>query len=130
MSESGILRDAMLRLTEWGARVFRNNVGVGWAGHLERVARPQHVFVRPEDVVLRNARPLHAGLCVGSSDLIGWKTVEVTPGMVGQRVAVFLAVEGKVKNGRLTEAQRQFLKVVSEAGGIVRIAREEGEEEF
>ncbi len=54
----------------------------------------------------------------GGSDLIGWKTVEITAEMVGKRVAVFLAVEVKSRNGKLTEDQLSFLTAVRNAGGI------------
>jgi len=49
--ESAILHQCMLRLTEVGCRVFRNNVG--------QLATPDGRWVR-------------YGLTVGSSDLIGW----------------------------------------------------------
>lgn len=51
MRESAILHRCMLRLTEVGCRVFRNNVG--------QLQTPDGRWVR-------------YGLAVGSSDLIGW----------------------------------------------------------
>lgn len=101
-------------------RMFRNNVGTGWQGQV--VSRELGA------VVLQNARPLHAGLCVGSSDLIGWKTVTITPDMVGQQVAIFVAAEVKTATGRLTGEQQNFLNKVRDAGGLAVVIRDENQE--
>ena len=63
------------------------------------------------------------GLCPGSADLIGYRTVVVTPDMVGQRLAVFAAVEVKAPKGRPTPEQAAFLEHIRDAGGIAGIAR-------
>ena len=62
------------------------------------------------------------GLCPGSSDLIGFRTVVITPNMVGQRIAVFAAVEVKDR-GRPTEQQQAFINLVQQAGGLAGVAR-------
>jgi hypothetical protein len=59
----------------------------------------------------------------GGGDLLGWRTVEVTPEMVGQRVAVFTSIEVKTPTGRLRPEQEQWMKVVRGAGGIAGVAR-------
>jgi hypothetical protein len=83
------------------ARLWRNNVGA-----------------------LRDQRGqlVRYGLCPGSSDLIGLRTVVVTPDMVGQRIALFCAVEVKDR-GRPTEQQQAFINLVQQAGGRAGIAR-------
>ena len=101
-------------------RMFRNNVGTGWQG--------QVVSKELGAIVLQNARPLYAGLCVGSSDLIGWKSVTITPDMVGQQVAVFVAAEVKTATGRLTGEQQNFLNKVRDAGGLAVVIRSENQE--
>jgi len=102
--------------------LFRQNVGTGWAG--DSIQRgPGTVRLGPSDVVVRNARPLKAGLCKGSSDLIGWRSVEITADMVGQRLAVFVAIEVKSPKGRPTKPQLNFIEQVQAAGGIGTIAR-------
>lgn len=59
------------------------------------------------------------GLCPGSSDLIGYKSVVITTDMVGKRVAVFCALEGKRdRRVRPTRMQQDFLNLVTSAGGI------------
>ncbi|MGR0183199.1 VRR-NUC domain-containing protein [Azospirillum aestuarii] len=124
MKETPILRSILLALgARPDARLFRNNVGTGWAGQVVRFSAPSTVRVGPGDVVVRNARPLHAGLCVGSSDLIGLTTITITPEMAGRSIAVFTAVEVKAARGRSTEDQRAFVSMVTQRGGIAGVAR-------
>lgn len=116
MSESTIARQALLALSRIGARLFRNNVGLAWVGRVVRHDR------RTGTVVLENARPLHAGLCQGSSDYIGWHTLTITPQLVGRRLAVFVAFEAKSATGRPSAEQKQFLAAVEAAGGVALLA--------
>ena len=76
-------------------------------------------------MIIKDPRPLHAGLCVGSSDLIGWSIVKVTPEMVGQNIAVFTAIEIKAEKGRASKEQLNFLQVVQQSGGVAGIAKTE-----
>ena len=101
-------------------RLFRQNVGQGWQGQRDQEAER---MLGGNVVVLRNPRPLIVGLCRGSSDLIGWRSIEVTADMVGRRLAVFAAVEVKSTTGRPTEQQRAFLSAVQDAGGVACLAR-------
>ncbi len=63
------------------------------------------------------------GLCPGSSDLIGWTTIQITPEMVGRSVAVFTAIEVKSATGRASKKQKNFIKRIHDCGGIAGIAR-------
>lgn len=74
----------------------------------------------------RTGRPVQFGLARGSADLIGWRTVTITPEMVGQRIAVFTSIEVKTPTGRLTPAQSAWLGTVRGAGGIAGVARSVG----
>jgi hypothetical protein len=71
----------------------------------------------------RTGRLVTFGLARGSADLIGWRTLVITPDMVGQRVAVFTSLEIKTPTGRLAPAQRHWLHAVEGAGGIAGVAR-------
>lgn len=104
MTEHDLLNAIRLAASRHGARLFRNNVAKGWVGRL--------VSHRGGTVVLADARPLHAGLCTGSSDLIGWDAV-----------GRFLAVEGKMGRTRTTDDQAAFLAAVEAAGGVAVLAR-------
>lgn len=122
MNETNLMHSIML--ANHGARLFRNNVGTGWVGNkIDRVSKPGPVFVQPGDVIVRAARPLHAGLCKDSSDLIGFRPTVITPEMVGTKRAIFTAVEVKTPTGRPTTGQRNFITRVKEHGGLAGIAR-------
>ena len=114
-TEHAIMNDVRLAASDAGWTMFRNNVGMGWTGDAEHLP--------DRSVLIRNARPLHAGLCKGSSDLIGFRPLVVTAEHIGQTIAQFAAVEIKGYRGRATEPQRNFLRVVQEAGGVAILAR-------
>ncbi len=63
------------------------------------------------------------GLCKGSADLIGYRSIAITPDMVGTTVAVFLSIEVKTATGKLRPEQQQWLDAVQAAGGIAGVAR-------
>jgi VRR-NUC domain len=113
----------MAAVTKLGHRIFRNNVGEGWVGKTQFVSRSSVVKVGPGDVVIRNARPLRSGLCVGSSDLIGWTTVMIQPEMVGSQAAIFTALEVKTGDLKTTREQEAFIQVVKKMGGIAAVVR-------
>jgi hypothetical protein len=102
MTEQQIQQQIRIACGTGDTRLFRNNTGT---------LRDQH------------GRPVQFGLCKGSADLIGWRTVTVTPDMVGTQVAVFLSIEVKTPTGRLRPEQRQWLDAVQTAGGIAGVAR-------
>ncbi len=102
MTEQALQQRILLALGRGAARLWRNNTGC-----------------LPD----ANGRMVRFGLCRGSADLIGYTTVTVTPDMVGQRLAVFTAVEVKTPTGRPTPEQTAFLKHIQDAGGRAGIAR-------
>lgn len=113
--EASILREVLRALGAGPVRLFRNNVGAAWQGTAQQLTTG--------DVLLRNPRRVVYGLCPGSADLIGWRVVEITPDMVGRRLAVFVAAEVKTATGRLREDQENFLAAVRQSGGVGIVAR-------
>lgn len=101
-SEQSIQQHIRLTCSTGATRLFRNNTGT---------LRDQH------------GRPVSFGLAKGSADLIGWRTVTITPEMVGQQVAVFTSIEVKSERGRVKPEQQQWLDAVLSAGGIAGVAR-------
>lgn len=59
----------------------------------------------------------------GGSDLIGFTQVTVTPEMVGKRIAIFTAIEGKTKKLKATKEQQNFINQVRLSGGLAGVAR-------
>lgn len=80
-----------------GTRLFRNNVGL---------------FFTKQGI------PIRCGLFKGSSDQIGWRTVTITPDMVGRQVAVFVSLEVKGLRGVVEPDQAHWIERVRAAGGI------------
>ena len=78
----------------------------------------------------RSGRPVQFGLCPGSSDLIGFRQVEITQDMVGQVIAEFVAVEVKAPSGRVSRKQQDFIDMVNDMGGCAGIARSVEEAEM
>jgi hypothetical protein len=114
--ESPTLRSVLLEIGgRPDVRVFRNNVALAWVGEVNRL--------KDGSILLRNPRPLHAGLCVGSSDCIGLQRVLITPAMVGSSLARFVAIETKSDRGTADEKQKRFLAMVSSFGGVAVVAR-------
>ena len=123
-NERAIMNPLLLAASKAGHRWFRQNVAKAWVGKVLR-----HTG---QTLTLENARVLHAGLCVGSGDVIGWTRREITPDMVGQTVAVFTSVEIKSGKTAVRPEQEAFRRAVVDAGGIAGIVRsvEEGEALF
>lgn len=63
------------------------------------------------------------GLAVGSADLIGFQTVEITPEMVGTKLAVFVSIECKSATGAVRPEQEAWARTVRNKGGRAVIAR-------
>jgi len=105
-SEQTIQQHIRLACSIGNCRLFRNNTGT------------------LRDI---NGRPVSFGLCKGSADLIGWRSVTIKSEMVGQQVAIFTSIEVKAATGRIRPEQQQWLNAVQAAGGIAGVARSVGE---
>jgi hypothetical protein len=97
-SETALQNEIRLELGKLkNTRMFRNNVGM--------------------------INGVQFGLCVGSSDLIGFQSITVTPEMVGQKVAIFTAIEVKTEKGKVSPEQSKFIDMVRSFGGIGAVVR-------
>jgi hypothetical protein len=101
-SEQSIQQHIRIACSTGDTRLFRNNTGT---------LKDQH------------GRPVQFGLCKGSADLIGYRSITITPDMVGQQVAVFTSIEVKTPTGRVRPEQQAWLDTVQAAGGIAGVAR-------
>lgn len=101
MSEIKIQRDIVLDLSSRGHRGFRNNVGL---------------------FETKDGRKIKTGLGNGTSDLIGFTSIEVTSDMVGKRIAVFTAIEVKAQKKKGAKNQMAFINFVKKMGGIAGLA--------
>lgn len=98
-------------------------VGMTMGDELVQVASVQTLARPGGGLLLVRGNAVTMGLCKGSSDLIGWRVLTITPDMVGQTVAQFVALEAKTDTGRVSLDQRNFLDVVERAGGLAVVVR-------
>ena len=116
---------AQIAMTKRGARVFANSMGMGIVGTVVEEYNDSGGHI----ITQRGARRVRFGVCnPGGSDLLGWRPLVITEGMVGQTVAQFVAVECKTKAyNKASKDQKNFLAQVARAGGVAVIARREGD---
>ena len=74
-------------------------------------------------LVDQQGRFVRFGLCKGSSDLIGLRSLEIRPELVGLRLAQFVALEIKTAQGVLRPEQQAFLRLVQQLGGVAAVCR-------
>jgi len=116
-SERKIQSDTMIRLSkDKDIRIFRNNVGQAWQGKRAKLSTTN----KP---VLVDIHPVNFGLCVGSSDLIGIHTIEITPDMVGRKVGVMVCIEEKKEGWKYSGSvheknQLHFIEKMMKMGAI------------
>lgn len=103
--ETKIQRLIMVKLSEAGHSVWRNETGRFWSGI------PIHKD--GQTVTLKSSQMIPVGLCVGSSDLIG----------IQSKTGRFFAIEVKTDTGRSSAAQKNFIQYVQQQGGIAGVAR-------
>ena len=101
--ETKIQNRIMMDMSEKGYLVWRNQVGL---------------------FKTLDGRTVNIGI-KGSSDLMAVKPTVITPEMVGQTLAVFVAVEVKTATGRQSEPQKKWQKAVEKLGVKYIIARSE-----
>lgn len=90
---------------------FSNPRGVAWMGKL--------ISHREGMAVIAGARRVEFGLDEGSSDLIGFVKVRITPEMVGKDIAIFFSPEIKrSEDEKPKKHQREWIDFVNREGGI------------
>ena len=100
-NEAYVQNKIRLAVGSGDVRLFRNNTGA---------------------LLDMQGRLVKFGLCKGSSDLIGFRSITITPDMVGQKIAVFSAIEVKDK-GKVTVDQKNFINIINNAGGYAGVAK-------
>ena len=113
MTTESDIQAKILQLGRGDVRLFRLNAGKSWQGRASS---------RPGGVWLEGGRPI-AGLPNGTPDVGGCVSLLVTPGMVGQRVAVAVLIEVKKLNGRVSQAQAAALAAAKALGCRCGVAR-------
>lgn len=116
----------------WGAvgllcSLFRVNTGRAYVSGMGPAGVSK---LSDNSILMKAARPIGMGytnprgeIVTGVSDLNGWTTIEITPEMVGKKIAVYTSIETKrTKGGRTSADQEAWIQKVTEAGGIAFVA--------
>lgn len=138
-----ILSLADVILSKRGVRLFPNVVGAGWTGKVVEqypssagqvvtlVGASFHAFgllapVAREFVGKGNGRRKAHG---GTLDRVGWRPLVITREMVGQTIAQFVALDAKTPGyNTMSPEQKNWSAQVVKAGGLVLIARRDGDD--
>lgn len=105
-SETNLVRECLLRASQLGNRLWRQQSGMGWIGQSTRLPNG--------DVLIKNARPFHAGH-TGLADTGGYAIVDGVP--------IICQIEVKTPNGRVRPEQRQWISFIRSVGGLAGVAR-------
>lgn len=102
-----------------GVTLFRNNVGA----YRDDSGRVVRYGLANDSAQLNQA--------LKSADLIGWRSVVITPDMVGRIVAIFLSRECKAEGwtpgaSERERAQQAWADMINQAGGDARFCTGEG----
>lgn len=110
MNESSIQSHVRLNAAKKGWKLFRNNVGV-----LKDNRGVPVRFGLANDTKALNS-------IIKSGDLIGWRSVTITPDMIGTKIAQFVSIECKRSGWSESSsdrdiAQKKWADLINEAGG-------------
>lgn len=104
----GLVREHITQKYQCG--LFPNPVGKGYVGKC--------VSFKNGVAVIENARIVDFGLFPGSPDDVGWRSIIVTPDLVGKRIAIAVGFEYKKKKGQRRKKQKDTIKKMQEWGCI------------
>jgi hypothetical protein len=119
ISEAAVQNVVRLEAARKGVRLWRNNVGA----LLDQRGTPVRYGLANDSPALNKK--------IKSGDLIGWRPVLITHGMVGTTIAQFVSRECKRRGWQYTggeheEAQLKWAQVVMAEGGDAAFATGEG----
>ena len=110
LSETGVQSHVLVSSAKAGFQLFRNNVGV----LKDQTGRPVRYGLANDSHEINEKWK--------SGDLVGWRTMVVTPEMVGLPLAVFVSRECKPEGWRYAATERElaqlrWAELVNAAGG-------------
>ena len=109
MTEHDIQNNIRLALAKLSIYSERINAGRFYGGKV--IAHDENRIVLENPTQVMGAAP-------GTSDLIGFRPLQVTQAMVGTTVAQFIAIEVKKPGERPRPNQIKYLEMVNKRGGV------------
>ncbi len=121
MSRESVVQDAIrLAAAKLGTVLWRNNVG---AGKLENGNFIRWGLANDSTAVNQKTK---------SGDLIGIRTLTITPDMVGKTIGQFVSVEVKREGWKFSGSERELAqdnwrRIITSRGGLALFATNEGD---
>lgn len=108
---------------------WRNDCGKGWVSGQPLILKQDATIVTDKGVkhlkehqlVVVGPSKISYGLQPGSGDRVGFTPIKITPDMVGKTIPVFTSIEEKNEGDNLSDKQKNWHKMVLDAGGISEI---------
>lgn len=114
MKEQGIQNQILIEMSKHGAYGLRVNSGTFWGGEVLSHDGKLLVLKNPTKIM---------GAPAGTSDIIGCKTVFITPQMVGKNIGQFVAIEVKKQGENAKRHQENYLALMRSRGAITGVCR-------
>lgn len=115
--ETNILNKWLLKNNRWGT-FFRVQVGRFFAGYPVKEWTENGI----KYITLKKAYPVQMGV-TGQADYQGFHSMVIEPRHVGMKIAVYCVIEGKSKNGIVSDEQGKFLAAMKKSGAIAMVVR-------
>ena len=114
MKETDIQNSILIALSQAGHYCLRVNSGQFWGGEVLSHDGQMLLLKHPTKIM---------GAVAGTSDIIGCRTVTITPEMVGQQIAQFVALEVKRPGEAPKKHQANYLAIMRGKGAVAGSAR-------
>lgn len=114
MKEQGIQNQILIAMGQAGTYGLRVNSGNFWGGEI--------LSHDGKMLLLKNPTKIQ-GAPAGTSDIIGCKTVLITPQMVGKNIGQFVCFEVKVPGQNAKKHQENYLMMMRSRGAITGVVR-------
>jgi len=114
VKEQSIQNQILIEMGQNGAYGLRVNSGSFWGGEILSHDGKMLLLKNPTKIL---------GAPKGTSDIIGCKTVLITPQMVGQNIGQFLCFEVKIPGQNAKSHQENYLMMMRSRGAITGVVR-------
>lgn len=114
MKEQSIQNEILIAMGQAGAYGLRVNSGQFWGGEVLSHDGKMLLLKNPTKIL---------GAPAGTSDIIGCKSVLITPQMIGKTIGQFICLEVKKPGEKAKKHQENFLAVMKSRGAITGVAR-------
>lgn len=99
-----------------GTRLWSNPSGMGYMGSVVNRSKDSSGNTY---ITIKNPRVVKYGLCPGSLDMVGFKTVDNKP--------IYTEIDAKVGKDKLSVLQKKRIDMIRKFGGFAGVVKKEGD---